>query len=351
LGLVPFREPKATVVCSAIDHRSKFQHFQDSNRHLDCITTYISIPQALLNRSSLLPAYLSVGGLTGGLFGLLFSLLYQRSRGLAQQLRQAIRKDRLQVVYQPIVDLASGRIVGSEALARWTDEAGIAVGPDVFVKVAEERGFVGAITQLVLRHALRDFGETLRSRPAFRLSINIAAADLADPAFLPMLERSLELEKVPAHRLAIEITESSTVRHRDAVDTILRLRQKGHAVHIDDFGTGYSSLSYLHDLSVDAIKIDKTFIQAIGTDSVILGILPQILAIAEALELEVIVEGVETFPQARYFADTGRPILAQGWLFGRPVPAEVLLHMLATDGVGLSVTRPLLNNWRVHKTC
>ena len=254
---------------------------------------------------------------------------------MAQQLRRAILKDKLRLVYQPIVDLATGRIVGAEALVRWTNESGIDIAPDVFVKLAEERGFVGSITKFVLRQALSDFHETLRAHPSFRLSINVAAADLADPTFLPALDRTIELAGVPADRLVIEITESSAVRSRIAIETVHRLRQKGHAVHIDDFGTGYSNLAYLHDLSVDAIKIDKTFVQAIGTDSVIFAILPQILSIAEALKLEVVVEGVETFLQARYFVETEKAVLAQGWLFGRPIPAEELHRLLTEDAQGI----------------
>jgi sensor c-di-GMP phosphodiesterase-like protein len=300
------------------------------------VTAFISIPDALLAKRNLFLVYATIAGLTGSLFGFLFSQLCQRSRSMAQQLRRAIRKDKLRLVYQPIVDLATGRMVGAEALVRWTNESGVDVGPDVFVKLAEERGFVGSITKLVLRHALSDFRDTLCSHPAFRLSINIAAADLADPTFLPALDRSLELADVPANRLVIEITESSTARSRVAIETIHRLREKGHAVHIDDFGTGYSNLAYLHDLSVDAIKIDKAFVQAIGTNSVIFAILPQILSIAEALKLEVVVEGVETFLQARYFVEMGKPVLGQGWLFGRPVPAEELHRLLTEDAQGIA---------------
>jgi sensor c-di-GMP phosphodiesterase-like protein len=109
------------------------------------------------------------------------------------------------------------------------------------------------------------------------------------------------------------------------------LRQNGHSVHIDDFGTGYSSLAYLHDLSVDAIKIDKAFTQAVGTEAVTVAILPQILALAAALNLRVIVEGVETEEQSSYFADGDNSILAQGWLFGRAVPASEFRSLLATD--------------------
>ena len=115
------------------------------------------------------------------------------------------------------------------------------------------------------------------------------------------------------------------------METLRSLRQQGHSVHIDDFGTGYSSLAYLHDLSVDAIKIDKAFTQAIGTEAVTVAILPQILAMAEALDLEVIVEGIETAEQADYFRASGQRYLAQGWLFGRPVPASEFRGLLAKE--------------------
>jgi sensor c-di-GMP phosphodiesterase-like protein len=106
------------------------------------------------------------------------------------------------------------------------------------------------------------------------------------------------------------------------------LREKGHYVHIDDFGTGYSSLAYLHDLSVDAIKIDKAFTKAIGTDAVTVTILPQILTMADTLGLRVVVEGIETPQQAKYFANADQSIYAQGWLFGRPVPPEAFHRLL-----------------------
>ena len=115
------------------------------------------------------------------------------------------------------------------------------------------------------------------------------------------------------------------------MDAILRLREKGHKVMIDDFGTGYSSLAYLQDLAVDAIKIDKAFTKAIGTEAVTAAILPQILAMAAALNLAVVVEGIETESQADYFAGVGERILAQGWFFGRPVPAEAFHRILAQD--------------------
>jgi sensor c-di-GMP phosphodiesterase-like protein len=233
------------------------------------------------------------------------------------------------MVYQPIVDLASKRIVGAESLARWTDEEGYAVGPSVFVAVAEAAGFVGALTRLAVRKSLRDFADTLRDHPDFRLSINVAATDLNDPAFLPSLEEALILAGVQAQSVAIEVTERSTARHEVAIETIRRLHEKGLSVHIDDFGTGYSSLSYLHELAIDAIKIDMSFTHSVGTEAVTVAILPQILAMADALKLQVIVEGIETSQQAEYFSSMGKPILAQGWFFGYPLPADKFLTLLA----------------------
>jgi sensor c-di-GMP phosphodiesterase-like protein len=296
-----------------------------------CMTASLSISEALQASKGKRKILLILGGLAGGLFGFVVARLYRRNRNLDHQLRRAIRRDKLRVEYQQIVSLASGRIVGAEALARWTDEEGVAVGPDIFIKIAEEHGFVGSITRLVVRHVLRDFAATLRARPDIRVSVNVAVSDLADPGFLPMLEHALKQSGVEARSVVIEITENATARCEVAIAAILRLRQRGHSVHIDDFGTRYSSLSYLHELSVDAIKIDRIFTRSIGTEAVTAAILPQILSMAKALRLQVIVEGIETRQQAVYFAAMSQPIFGQGWLFGRAVPAEAFHNLLAEE--------------------
>lgn len=293
-----------------------------------CTTTFTSISEALGGNRPGLLLFTLLGALAGGLLGVVSCLVYCRRISMEQRLQRAIRANRLRVEYQPIVDLGSGAIVEAEALVRWTDDDGRAIGPDVFVEIAEDRGFVGEITRLVVHRALKDFAETLRARPNFRVNVNIAAHDLADPGFLPMLDQALREAGVRPENLCVEITESFTARQQAAMETIQRLRERGHSVYIDDFGTGYSSLSYLHDLSVDAIKIDKAFTRAIGTDAVTVSILPQILAMARQLGLRVIVEGIETPEQAGYFAGAGHSILAQGWLFGRPTPPEAFLQLL-----------------------
>jgi sensor c-di-GMP phosphodiesterase-like protein len=302
-----------------------------SVRYYKCVSAYIPIAEALDADRAYLIGFMILGGLIGALSSLFCCLFYLHHRSMVQQLRRAIAKDKLRVAYQPIVDLASGRIVGAEALARWIDEEGVVVGPSTFTKAAEQHGFVCSITRLVLRHAMSEMSAMLRSHPDFRLSINVTAVDLRDPRFMPMLEQTLKTVSVPARNVVIEITESSTAKHEIAKETIRQLSQQGHSVHIDDFGTGYSSLSYLNELSIDTIKIDQSFTQAIGTEAVTVSILPQILAMAKALKLHVIVEGVETAEQARYFVAAAQPILVQGWLYGHAVPAADFLRMLTED--------------------
>ncbi|MGB6743072.1 MAG: EAL domain-containing protein [Terracidiphilus sp.] len=295
-----------------------------SARNFTCVVSYGSVAASLHAERGELALKAALGGLCGGFLVLAFLVVYCNGRAMGPQLRRAIRNDRLEMVYQPIVDIVSGRMVGAEALVRWTDEDGLAVSPAIFVKMAEERGFAGELTELVVRHVLRDFGDWMRDDPEFRLNINVTASDLGDPGFLPMLEGALAAAGVAPQQLAIELTESSTVNLQVATKVIRRLRERGHAVQLDDFGTGYSSLAYLKDLAVDAIKIDKAFTQAISTQAVIGTILPQMLQLAEMLDLQATVEGIETAEQAAFFASLDRPVLGQGWFFGRPVPAMEL---------------------------
>ena len=197
--------------------------------------------------------------------------------------------------------------------------------------MAEDHGFISDITELVLRRSLRAFTEILRKGPKLRLSVNVAAADLSDPKFLPMLVEALRWSKVHPSSLAIEITERSTGTSDMAMETIRNLRRMECSVHIDDFGTGYSNLDKLLYLFADTIKIDKAFTRLIGSESVTVAILPQILAMAKSLNLEVVVEGIENQHQADYFSQEGLIMRGQGWLFGRPVTAEEFQSLVSGD--------------------
>jgi len=298
-----------------------------SARYAPCMVVGISLRDAYQSNTSLIGGFVLIGGLAG--LAIAFTMLFHpRNRGLATQLRRALRRNLITVVYQPIVDVKTGTIVGAEALARWTDEDGQYIPPDVFVAAAEELGFVGKLTREVLRLVVSELGDFLRANPEFHVNVNIAAADLADPQFIPMMERLLRKHDIPSISIGLELTERSTADHQLAISSISKLRERGHEFYIDDFGTGYSSLSYLNELAVDAIKIDRAFTDAIGTDSLTAVIVPQILAMADALKIKVVVEGVERAEQSAFFIQLDQKILAQGWHFGEPIPAHQLLQLI-----------------------
>lgn len=309
--------------------RSTFYLARCSSNFAPCMVVGIKLRDAARLNGALIGGFVMLGALAGIALG--FTVMLQPNRrNLAVQLRRALRRNLITVVYQPIVNIKTGRIVGAEALARWTDEDGQYIRPDVFVAAAEELGFIGQLTRVVLRLIVAEMGDFLRANPDFHINVNIAAADLADPHFLPMLENLLSKNNIASKSINLELTERSTADHHLAITSIGKLRERGHEFYIDDFGTGYSSLSYLNQLSVDAIKIDHAFTDAIGTGSLTAVIVPQILAMAHTLHIKVVVEGVERAEQSAYFADLDQEILAQGWHFGEAVPAAELLQLMAS---------------------
>jgi sensor c-di-GMP phosphodiesterase-like protein len=292
-----------------------------------CVVTAESIVDMGAGSDSLLLGYSGMGCLAGLGISLAIALFYLQRMGLAQQLRRAIRRDSIQIVYQPVLDLQSRRWSGMEALLRWSDQDGAPVPTDLFIRIAESRSFIGDITALVIRKATREVGDLLRQNPELTLSINIASTDLAGESLFVLLDVYVRQAGIAPEQIALELTERSTSDMDVVREAVLRLHRHGYKVHIDDFGTGFSSLSYLHELAVDAIKVDRSFTRTIGTDAVTVSILPQILSLAEALQLDVIVEGVETETQADYLISTHKQIQAQGWYFGYPVSSGELHNL------------------------
>jgi sensor c-di-GMP phosphodiesterase-like protein len=301
----------------------------------NCVIASMDVDDARRVESPVIAGTTLGCGIAGVFGGIALCGFRRRRLSPHEQLKRALAREQLHLAYQPIVNLADGKIVGAEALARWTKPDGVSVSPSEFIKTAEEHGFIGSVTNLVLRRALKEFREVLRKLPDFRLNINIAAADLMDPQFLPMLAEAVVKANVRPASLTLEVTETSAANHEDAMESIRELRRLGFGISIDDFGTGYSNLSYLLYLSADSIKIDKAFTRTIGTDAVSAGILPQIIAMARTMNLAVVVEGIESPSQADYFPTDNMRIYGQGWLYGRPVPAGEFFGLL-----GVLVDRP-----------
>jgi sensor c-di-GMP phosphodiesterase-like protein len=295
-----------------------------------CATTYETTEEVWVGSRAMQWAYSGSGGLAGLGLGIAIALLYLRIGTLRHQLRSALHgnSNSLRVVYQPIVRINSGECVGVEALIRWSDQTGTPVPPDVFIPIAEEGGFIDEVTAWMIQRAVSELCELLRERPEFTLAINVAASDVNGEKLACLLDEAVDLTGIQPRQIILELTERSTADLGEVCRSIQRLAARGYQVHIDDFGTGFSNLSYLDQLAVGAIKVDRAFTRTIGTDAVTASILPQILTMAEALHLDVIVEGVETEAQERYLESTGKALHAQGWRFSKPMSAaDLLVHL------------------------
>ena len=254
--------------------------------------------------------------------------------GLEADLRGAVDRGELALVYQPIVALATGRIVGAEALLRWNHPARGRLRPAEFIAAAESAGALPAIERWVVEEACRCAGEwpvldDSGRRPL--LAVNATAHLLASADFVQTVERALAVSGLPAGRLVLELTESAAVE--DAPTTfraMRRLRAAGVRVAIDDFGTGYSSLSYLRDMPVDILKLDKLFVESVADESDAHLLTRGILDLARALGKLVVAEGIEREEQATRMRELGCT-LGQGYFFSRPIEAHELRERLTAD--------------------
>jgi diguanylate cyclase (GGDEF)-like protein len=243
---------------------------------------------------------------------------------LGAELRDAIRNDQLFLVYQPIVALDDGRVLGAEALVRWAHPVHGTLAPDTFIPVAERTGLIVPLGRWVLRTALRQLaawtdrhGDDAMSL----LNINISARDLREPGFAGYVGALLREYGVRADRITLEVTETMALESGAPIVNLHDLRALGVRVSLDDFGTGHSTLTLLHDVPVDEIKLDRSF-----TQSAIDGRVPvsaAVIHLAQALGLHAVAEGVETAEQAEALLSLGYSA-AQGYYFARPMPADKL---------------------------
>lgn len=249
---------------------------------------------------------------------------------LSTGLRRALDRGELQVAYQPVVDLASGRPVAAEALLRW-NPPGLTTSPAEFIPVAEETGMIGPIGAWVLRTACHD-ARSWYARHGVAIAVNVSARQFDDQGFADLVIDVLRDAGLPGSALILEITESSLVASTTAggaTSQLERIRGSGVRVAIDDFGTGYSSLSYLSHLPVDIVKIDRSFVQqGPGQAEKRWTFTRAVLRMVESMRLLAVAEGVETREQMVALRELRCPF-AQGYLLGRPMPAEALGRTLA----------------------
>lgn len=255
---------------------------------------------------------------------------YGRYRlSLTGELREALRKGRIKVQYQPIIDLASGRCTGAEALARWMREDGSLVDQGVFIRVTEAAGLGPALTQRVLQTILHELGGLLREQPHLSVNLNVTAEDLEGERFLQLVDRRLAAARVAPQSIKLEITERALVNNAQTRAVIRSFRRRGHQVAVDDFGTGYSSLSYLQSFALDTLKIDKSFVDVIGKDTVTSHVILHVIEMAKDLGLEMVAEGTETVRQVQWLRQQGVQY-GQGFFFSEPLTAAEFRQFIRT---------------------
>jgi diguanylate cyclase (GGDEF)-like protein/PAS domain S-box-containing protein len=254
-----------------------------------------------------------------------FSAGLLRRRELQAAIEEAVNNRAFTIAYQPIATLATGELVGFEALVRWPRSPCGTTRPDQFIPIAEETGQIVPLGAWVLERAMTDVAQWQRRSPdggTLHIGVNVSARQFRDPGFVQVVRRGLDISGLAPTSLILELTESVLLHRDQRIYADLReLKGIGIRLAIDDFGTGYSSLSYLRELPMDVLKIDKSFVDGIAVSRRRLAITQGIVGIAKTLRLQVIAEGIETEVQRELLIRAGCE-LGQGYLLARPLRAD-----------------------------
>ncbi len=252
--------------------------------------------------------------------------------GMETELRRAIERGQMRLTYQPIVDLATGKLVAFESLARWRSEDGTEHSPNDFIPVAEESGLIVPLGRWAIDEAaatLAAWDARLGGTCGVKLAVNLSAIQLQRDAIAPVVQSALANHGLDGSRFTLELTESALVTDPDRIAGIMHaLKDLGTTIAMDDFGTGYSNLAYLQKLPIDVLKIDRSFVTGMLADRDKIAIVRAILSLAQALGMQTTAEGIETNELAQTLAALGCTY-GQGYLYARPIEAEAAYAMLA----------------------
>lgn len=251
----------------------------------------------------------------------------KRYRSLPERVKRGFKADAFYCLYQPIVELQTGKIIGCEVLARYEDNQG-QVFPDQFIPLIAKLNLSWPFTEQILNQAIADFSEVSQVLAGFRMNINIFAKDISQSRVTRLCQFK-GLEQVDL-QLIVEITEDEELASQTSANTLEKLSQHGFEIAVDDFGTGYSNLKQLRDFHCDALKIDRSFISEMEDGSIRSTLIPHIVEIANKLDLKIVAEGVENEAQRQALIDEGVQY-AQGWLFGKPMPMKDLAALVAAQ--------------------
>jgi diguanylate cyclase (GGDEF)-like protein len=252
---------------------------------------------------------------------------YRYRQRLKAELKLAVETETLTLVYQPLIDLKSRRVVACEALARWMHPQLGSIPPSLFIPIAEETGLISDITRWVLKTAS---AECMNWAPHVSVSVNVSARDFRNADVEDMVLSALNTSGLAPERLEVEVTETALIEEKDTATKILSaLGKRGIGIALDDFGTGYSSLSYLQALPFTKLKVDRSFVMDIGTNPRSLKLLSNVAQLGKDINLTVTAEGVETEEQLALIQAHTKVDQIQGYLFGIPLPKREVAELMA----------------------
>jgi len=232
----------------------------------------------------------------------------------------------LTLVFQPLLDITTRRVVSCEALARWTHPELGPIAPATFIPLAEEMGMISDITAFVVRNAVAQCSQWAGD---IGVAVNVSARDFRGLDLPALVDEALAAANLPAHRLELEVTETAVIEERELAQSVLQnLSERGIVIALDDFGTGYSSLSYLSALPFAKLKIDRSFVQDIASDARAMSLLSNVARLGRDLDLVVVAEGVETEEQLNAMLDHTGIQQVQGYFFSRPLPARDIAELI-----------------------
>jgi sensor c-di-GMP phosphodiesterase-like protein len=271
----------------------------------------------------------AIGAGTSVVLVFLMLVIFRRRLSLQGELERSLQKEEFEINYQPVIDLDSNTCVGAEALICWRQPDGRRVRPDLFIPLAEDTGFIEPLTEWLMKKLRSEIGGLLQQDRSLHIAINLSPGHFESDRILRSSSAIFGNSGILPEQIIYEITERGLINDADgqAKDVIARLQNRKSRIALDDFGTGYSSLSYIGEFPLDFLKIDKCFVDTIGTEAFTAGLVDTIIDMAHRLGLRIIAEGVERRSQADYLKNRGVDY-AQGWYYSKSMPAAAFIKFV-----------------------
>lgn len=272
-----------------------------------------------------------IGAGTSAMLVFLVLGILRRRLSLQGELQRSLQRDEFEINYQPVIALQTGRCAGAEALISWVPPGEKRVRPDLFIPLAEDTGLIEPMTEWLMRQIRLELEDWLKKDRSLHVAINLSPFHFESDRILGTTAQIFDASDIQPEQIIYEITERGLIEEDNelAREIMKQLRARASHMALDDFGTGFSSLSYISSFPLDFLKIDKSFVETIGTDAVMAGLVDSIIDMAQRLELRTIAEGVETREQAEYLRARGVDY-AQGWFYSRGIPAAEFIRFAET---------------------